>query len=97
MATPQPSPTSGTSPKTNSSAVVSIVCGILSFAVCSLVGIVGIIYGLRAKREIQESGGTEGGEGLATAGIVLSAIGLVVMTLVIGSILLVTFLGSATT
>ena len=43
---------------------------------CSLVftvigAIVGLILGYQAKREIAESGGTEGGEGLATAGVVL--------------------------
>jgi len=33
--------------------------------------IAGLILGYQARREIAESGGREGGEGLATAGVVL--------------------------
>jgi hypothetical protein len=73
-------------PPTNTRATISLIAGtlglvfgLLSFCVvgaCSLVftvtgAIVGLVLGYQARREIAESGGTESGEGLATAGIVL--------------------------
>ena len=73
-------------PPTNTKATISLIVGIaclvlglLSFCIvgpCSLIftvigAIVGLILGYQAKRDIAEGGGTEGGEGLATAGTVL--------------------------
>jgi hypothetical protein len=80
-------------PRTNTTAVVSLVTGIASMVLCPLLGIVGLIAGRDARRQIAASDGAEVGEGLATAGIVTSVIGLVVVGLVIGSIFAVTFLG----
>jgi Domain of unknown function (DUF4190) len=48
---------------------------IISLFVCGLLGIVGIIFGSNAKKEIRATG--EGGESMATAGQVIGAIAVV--------------------
>ena len=64
-------------PTNNSKAIGALACGvvgILGIWVCFVglpVGIVAVILGPMAKREIAASGGTQTGEGMATAGIVL--------------------------
>jgi hypothetical protein len=40
-------------------------------------GILAIIFGFVAKSQIRQSGGTQGGDGMATAGIVLGVLWLV--------------------
>ncbi len=65
--------------KTNGSAIASLVLSILGlFGIGSLLG---IIFGHRARKEIRASGGYEGGEGLATAGIVIGWVTLVLFAL----------------
>ena len=67
--------------KTNGSAIASLVLSILGlFGIGSLLG---IVFGHRARREIRASGGYEGGEGLATAGIVIGWVTLVLFALVL--------------
>jgi drug/metabolite transporter (DMT)-like permease len=56
---------------TNGMAIAAMVCGIVG--VCSPLGILGLIFGTIAKRQIRERG--EQGDGMATAGIVLGWIG----------------------
>ncbi|HEX2143487.1 MAG TPA: DUF4190 domain-containing protein [Glycomyces sp.] len=56
---------------TNGMAIAAMVCGIVG--ACSPLGILGLIFGTIAKRQIKEKG--EGGDGMATAGIVLGWIG----------------------
>ncbi len=73
-------------------AVVSLVTGILSLLPCCnffIVPFVAIITGFLAKKEINEKG--LGGGGMATAGIILGALGLIVM---IGTIVLQIVFGS---
>ena len=60
-------------PKTNGMAIASLVTSI----VCCGVPI-GLILGIVAKNQIKASRGTQGGDGLATAGIILGALGFVV-------------------
>ena len=60
-----------------------MVCGILAFAFCQLLAIPGLILGLRARRQIRESQGAETGDAFALAGIILSAIGLVLLVAVV--------------
>jgi len=62
--------------RTNGNAVASLVCGICAFVVCPLTAIAGIVTGVRARRQIRDSAGQEQGDGLAVAGLVLSALGL---------------------
>jgi hypothetical protein len=69
-----------------------MVCGIVG--VCSPVGILGIIFGNIAKRQIRETG--EGGDGLATAGIVCGWIGAAAtVLLIIYYIIVFAFIGTA--
>lgn len=65
-------------------AVAALVFGILSFVpmVGLILGIAAIATGVRAKRQIEESGGQLGGQGLATAGITLGIIGAALWTLI---------------
>lgn len=81
--------------KTSTLAITSLVTGILSLVACPLFGIVGLITGFSAKRKIRESNGEETGEGIATAGIITSGIGVLLIGGIFILILAVTFLGSA--
>ena len=69
MYPPPVAPTSG-------KATTSLILGIISIVACGLLlGIPAMIIGRQAKREIRESGGRLGGEGLATAGFITGLIG----------------------
>ena len=74
MGSPQPM-----APRESSSiAIISLIAGILGLFMIPVIGsIVAIITGGMAKRDIRASSGTIGGEGLATAGVVMGWIGLV--------------------
>lgn len=61
-------------PPTNGKATGSLVASVLGFF-CGIGFIVGLILGYSARKEIQASGGQQGGEGLATAGIVIGWVG----------------------
>ena len=54
-------------------AIAALVCGIAGF-LCLIPGILGIIFGFVAKGQIRQSNGTQRGDGMATAGIVLGCI-----------------------
>ncbi|MDA1358260.1 DUF4190 domain-containing protein [Glycomyces luteolus] len=56
---------------TNGMAIAAMICGIVG--VCSPIGILALIFGNIAKRQIRETG--DQGDGMATAGIVLGWIG----------------------
>jgi hypothetical protein len=61
----------------SSMAMISLIAGILGLTFLPLIGsIVALVSGSSAKREILESGGTLGGEGLAQVGIILGWIGI---------------------
>lgn len=62
-------------PATNGMAVAALVCGILGIFVLAMV------FGYIGRRQIDESYGRYGGRGMATAGIVLGWIGLVIFVL----------------
>ena len=62
---------------TNAMAIVSIVCSVGAFAILPVIGHgLGIYLGHRARQEIADSGGMQGGDALATAGIVIGWIGI---------------------
>ena len=74
---------SGVSPqptKTNGLAITSLVLGVVSvplifcYAAGVPFGIAALITGLIARHQIKESGGTQSGEGLALAGIILGGV-----------------------
>lgn len=68
----QPGPPGGPA-RNNGMAIAALVCGIAGF-LCLIPGILGIILGLVAKNQIRQSNGTQRGDGMATAGIVLGCI-----------------------
>lgn len=64
-------------PPTNGLAIGSLVASILGLTFVPAIGsIIGVILGYMAKRQIAESGGTVGGEGIAKAGIIIGWIGI---------------------
>jgi prepilin-type processing-associated H-X9-DG protein len=69
--------------KTSGLAIASLVCGIAGVPTCGLGAIAGIILGIVGLVKIGKSGGLVGGKGISIAGIVVSAI----------SLLLVPFIG----
>lgn len=72
--------------RTNSNAITSLVLGILAIVMCGFVtGIPAVIIGNRARREIDDSAGTEEGRGMATAGLVMGwiSIAFVVLALLV--------------
>ncbi len=71
-------------PKTSGKAIGSLVCSCIGIFVCGIIlGIVGIVLGRSAIAEIDASGGTIGGRGLAQAGIIVGVIALVLSVIVI--------------
>lgn len=64
----------GTAPKTNGLAIASLVLGIVW--VWWIGSLLAIIFGHRARSQIDGSGGAETGRGMATAGLVLGYLGL---------------------
>ena len=66
------SPSTPSAPSNSTMAIVSLVSGILGWTALPLLGsIVAVVTGHMAKREIEESRGTLGGDGFATAGLIL--------------------------
>lgn len=62
----------------NGLAIASLIVGLVSFLCCSvgfIPGIIAIVLGVMGKNQIKQTG--QSGEGMATAGIVLGAIGIV--------------------
>jgi ABC-type phosphate transport system permease subunit len=62
-------------------AIASLVFGV--FWMFGLGSILAVIFGLIAKKQIDESGGTQGGEGMAIAGLVLGLFGVAMLLIVI--------------
>jgi len=60
----------------NTMALISLIASILGVTFVPTVGsIVGLILGYMARKQIRESGGVQGGEGMAKAGIIIGWIG----------------------
>ena len=70
---------------TNGFAIAAMVLGILGFVVCGVGAILALVFGYKARREIDASGGTQNGRGKAIAGIVLGWVwvGLIVVIVII--------------
>jgi hypothetical protein len=68
--------TRGPDQPTNTMAVISLISGIVGLTILPIVGsIIALILGYMARKEIRESGGSQGGDGFATAGLVMGWIG----------------------
>ncbi|MCD2146374.1 MULTISPECIES: DUF4190 domain-containing protein [Gordonia] len=65
-------------PSTNGKAIASLVCGIAGLVCCGLItGIVAVVLGVMARREVRDSSGRETGDGLALGGIITGTIAIV--------------------
>ena len=86
-------------PQTNSMAVVSLIFGILSYLGLAIIGaIIAIIAGHVAKGQIRASNGWQTGDGMATAGLVMGYIQIVLLLcgcVFVALILLVPAFGAA--
>ena len=73
-------PTAAPARRTNTYAVVSLVLGIVAMPLTSIPA---LIFGYKARNQIDASGGAEDGRGLAIAGIVLGWVGVALGILVL--------------
>jgi hypothetical protein len=70
------------SPKTNPLATISLIAGLVQFVCFYFIGaIVAIVTGHIARSQIKRSNGTQGGAGMALAGIILGYVGLALSVL----------------
>ncbi len=90
-----PQPAYGQLAKTNGLAIASLVLGILWLYWVG--SVLALVFGYIAKRQIDESRGTQGGRGLAVAGIVLGYIGIAVIGIVVAAIVTISVLGESST
>jgi hypothetical protein len=69
--------------ETNSTAVLSLVFGIVAWTILPIIGaVVAVVTGHMARDQIREAGGSVGGWGLATAGLVLGYIQVIPLLIV---------------
>jgi len=81
-------------PKTSGHAIAGLIVGLGGLCTCGVGGIAGLILSIVALKKIDASRGTLGGRGLAIAGIIASAV-CILVGLVIGLGVLVAFLTAA--
>jgi len=78
---------------TNTMAIISLAAGVISWIAIPVIGgVVAIITGHMARSQIKASHGTEGGDGLAIAGLILGYVHLVVLCA--GFLIFLLFFGS---
>jgi hypothetical protein len=70
----------------NGLAIASVLLAVLWFA--GIGAVLALIFGYRARREIENSAGSQTGSGLATAGIILGWIGI---TILVAGVILISF------
>ena len=87
MTTPPPSPPPAAPTKTSGHAIAGLIVGLGGLCTCGVGGIAGLILSVVALKKIDASGGTLGGRGLAIAGIIASAV-CILIGLIIGLIFL---------
>ena len=86
--------TSNYPPERSSLAVASLVAGILSWLIIPFLGaIVAIVTGHLAKRDIRESNGALTGNGMATAGLILGYVQIVLPLCAVVVIVILVLLG----
>jgi hypothetical protein len=74
-------------PPNDSQATLSLVLGIISVFCCPILGPVALFIGNASRQRVQASGGTVGGGGLATAGLILGIIGTIFLVFGVISII----------
>jgi hypothetical protein len=78
---------------TNNNAVLALVLGLVSLAVCQIVGPVAVVIGQRARREIARTG--EQGDGMALAGVITGAISTVILALGVVALIAIIVIAAA--
>jgi uncharacterized membrane protein len=73
---------------TNGLAIAALVCGLASFVTC-VSAIAAVILGHMARKQIRESGGQQGGDGMALAGLIIGYIFIALLVLYIVFIVVV--------
>lgn len=63
---------------TNGKARASLVCSLVGLLCCGPFLFAGLVLGTDAQNQIRKSNGTQGGEGLAKAGVMIGLIGLMI-------------------
>ncbi len=82
-------PAGGLPPKNSGKAITSLVTGIVSLpGICCwplgvVLGILGIVFGVLARKDIETSGGQLKGAGLALAGLICGAVAVVIIAVVL--------------
>jgi hypothetical protein len=71
----------------DSQATLALVLGIISVFCCAILGPVALFIGNASRQRIQASNGTLGGNGLATAGMILGIIGTIFLVFGVISII----------
>jgi Domain of unknown function (DUF4190) len=96
-----PAPIYAPPSQTDSKAVIALILGIVSMLCCGfgmLFGIPAIVLGAMSKRDINRSGGTLGGDGMAIGGIVTGGIStLISLGYIVVQIVTFTSLGTSST
>ncbi len=83
-------------PQTSTMATVSLISGILGWTILfGIASVVAVITGHMAKSEIKRSGGMLGGDGMATAGLVLGYVNLALVIVGICLLIILPLLGLA--
>ena len=102
LSTPVPHMTNRARPRWSAWALVGTICAIITFAGMSVAirdgtilvllptAVLAVVCGLRGLVSISESGGRLKGRGLAVAGVILGAIGIIVLTQILTTQLLST-------
>jgi hypothetical protein len=67
----------------NQNALISLILGLVGFVTCGITGPFAIWLARKGKNEIRQSGGTQGGDGMATAGLILGIIDVVFLVVVV--------------
>jgi Domain of unknown function (DUF4190) len=80
-ADPAPGQPAGAVSQINGLAIASVVLAVLWFA--GLGAVLALVFGYRARRQINHSAGSQTGSGLATAGIILGWIGIAIVVTVV--------------
>jgi hypothetical protein len=78
---------------TNNNAVLALILGLVSLAVCQIIGPVAVIIGQRARREIARTG--EQGDGMALAGVITGAISTVILALGVVALIAIIVIAAA--
>jgi len=85
-------------PQTPGSATASLILGICSIVLCPLIcGPLAVVYGNRAKHEIDGSGGRLTGRGMAQAGVVMGWIGIALTVIGILAFVALVAIGASST